>query len=107
MADVTPEGGSSIVVECSQEQAIPVVRLAGELDLSSVDAAYAAIDALGGTGDGGIIFDLEAVTFMDSSGIAFLLTALERFGQVRLRRPRELVRQVIAITGLEGSLPVE
>lgn len=107
LAEVTAEVGSSLAVEVTEEQSVPVVRLAGELDIASVATAHAALNTITRTGSGGIVFDVGGVTFMDSSGIAFLLHALARFGAVRLRDPSDLIREVIAVTGLAGTLVAE
>jgi anti-anti-sigma factor len=106
MAEVTPMNpGSSLRVVCTEEESTPVMRLVGDLDISSVEKAHAALSAI--HGDDGIVFDLGETSFMDSSGIAFLLIALGRFGHVRLRNPSSLIREVIEMTGLSDSLPIE
>ncbi|MGH8989062.1 MAG: STAS domain-containing protein [Acidimicrobiales bacterium] len=101
------EQGSSLTIECTQEHSTPVVRLVGDLDIATVSKAHEALGDVEDPAGSGVVFDLGDVTFMDSSGIGFLLTALGRFGRVRLRNPSSLIREVIQMTGLADSLPVE
>lgn len=84
-----------------------VLRLSGEMDISSVGAARPAIDeALSGAPDV-LVVDLSGLTFMDSSGIALLLSVAERVERVRLRHPSESICRLIELTGLEDALPVD
>lgn len=93
----------------------PVVVLAGQLDLATAAIAQRAVALATGEGtlgaNGGqaadVVFDMTDLTFMDSTGLTVLLTAVHRGHAVRLRRPTSLVRRVIGITGLESTLPVE
>lgn len=56
----------------------PVVQIAGEIDLSTADLVAAQFDALIGAGNSHLIADLNAVTFMDSTGLAILARVLTR-----------------------------
>jgi anti-anti-sigma factor len=95
---------AEVGVSTSWEDAVAVVAVTGELDMSNVDAlksALAAVDAAK------VVFDLRALRFMDSAGIAALLEARERIGSIALRAPSEPVRRVIEVTGLTDVLPIE
>jgi anti-sigma B factor antagonist len=107
MVEITPEPKASLIVEYIDEPAAAVMRLIGELDTSTVDKAREAIQAIPNTSEGGLVFDVAEVTFMDSAGLSLLLAGLKRFGQVRLRRPPPLVSEVIEMTGLTAFLPLE
>jgi anti-anti-sigma factor len=105
MSDLSAGAGPGLGVEHIEGRPTPVLRLTGELDIAGVDTVRAALDSVPSDADG-IVFDLSALDFMDSSGIAVLLTARERFGRVQLRRPPDIIRQVLEMTGLSDSLPI-
>jgi anti-sigma B factor antagonist len=78
---------------------MPVVAIAGELDISNVDAIEGELQPVI-VSKQRVSFDLSAVTFMDSSGIAMLLRAADAVGSVILCNPSAVVRRVIGATGL-------
>jgi anti-anti-sigma factor len=77
----------------------PLISLAGELDISNVEAIEAQVDAIVSAGQK-VSFDLSALTFMDSSGIAMLLRVADRAEAVTLCRPSAIVQRLIRVTGL-------
>lgn len=84
-----------------------VIVLAGELDIASAEAARGVLaDALEHE-PGSIVFEMAEVSFMDSSGIAVLVTAANRVPAVVLRNPRDLLRRTLEITGLTGTFTFE
>ena len=91
------------------EGAHRVVAVSGELDLHTAPQLSAALAPLAGAG-GSVLIDLTAVTFMDSSGIAVVVHALASArasgAQLALVGPQPRVRKVLAITGVDGMLPV-
>jgi anti-sigma B factor antagonist len=107
MAELTPSDGALTVgVEDADRRAI--VRLAGELDLSSISGLEVLLDPLLVRSDlDEIVFDLADLGFIDSSGLAVLVKVAGSGKRVLLRRPSYLVREVIGITGLDTLLPVE
>ena len=50
---------------------------------------------------------MSAVTFMDSSGIAMLLRAVDRVARLEVREPSESVQFVLRTTGLADVFHVE
>ncbi len=84
-----------------------LVRVAGELDLSSVPGIEAELEPLIQATPERLLFDLGAVTFMDSSGIAMLLRAAKAVPDTRVRNPSAAVLLVIEATGLHEFLHVE
>jgi len=78
----------------------PVIRLAGELDLASVEATKAGIAPYLVGSPAGVTFDLEKLTFMDSSGIALLVQVSTDVGQVSLVHVTPIVHRVLEATGL-------
>jgi len=90
-------------VETAKEGGALVFRLTGELDIQSASSAQDAVDAALGGGAERAVFDLQGLTFMDSSGIALLLSVARRL-PVEVRNPSAVIRQVIEMTGLAHSL---
>ena len=86
---------------------VPIITLTGEIDVSNVDSLRATIEPAVETAPDRVVFDLTALDFMDSSGIALLLQAATRAGSVHLRQPSAIVRRIIEITGLSEVLQVD
>jgi anti-anti-sigma factor len=78
----------------------PVIALAGELDLASVEATRAAIAPFLVNRPTVVTFDLEQLTFMDSSGIALLVQISNDVEQVTLIHVAPIVHRVLEATGL-------
>ncbi len=93
------DGPSTTVGSSFDAFGAPLISLAGELDISNVMAVEAQVDAIVSSGQK-VSFDLSALTFMDSSGIAMLLRVADRADAVALRRPSAIVKRLIRVTGL-------
>lgn len=107
MAELGPSGSSVLRAEVEAGEDATVLRLWGEMDISSVGAVRPVIDeALAGAPDS-LVVDLSGLTFMDSSGIALLLSVAERVERMRLRHPSDSICRLIELTGLEDALPVD
>jgi anti-sigma B factor antagonist len=104
---MTDNGRANTAVTFSEADGAPVIGLAGELDLASVDAVGEAIEATVARARGRLVFDLGGLRFMDSSGIALLLNVAQRVGDMRVKEPIPLVRQVIDLMGLSDILQVD
>jgi anti-anti-sigma factor len=82
--------------------ATTVVIARGELDLACRDSLRDALSDLSGA----VVVDLEDVTFLDSSCIGVLAGAAQRLrddhGDLRIRRPADVPRRALEITGLES-----
>jgi anti-anti-sigma factor len=100
----TPSGSAEIA---SDDAGFPIIKLVGEIDLSNVESVRATIDATVSSAPERIVFDLSGLEFLDSSGIALLLSAAAKSGRVELRNASEIVRRVIEVTGLAGVLPMD
>ena len=83
---------------------IAVITLTGEIDMSNVETLRGAIEPMLGEPRERVDFDLAALDFMDSSGIAFLLRVAAKAGSVHLRSPSALVRRMVQATGLTDVL---
>jgi anti-anti-sigma factor len=95
-ADVTYEDGGTAVV-----------RVVGEIDISTVNTVNAALATAAGRSPDRVVFDLSGVEFMDSSGIAALLRARKTASSIQIRNPSTVVRRLIEMTGLTDILPIE
>lgn len=83
-----------------------VVRVAGEIDIATSQHLTRAIHDAVGRGAEGLILDMSAVTFMDSSGIAALI-ASRSTATVVLRSPSDAVLRLLATTGLSDTFTLE
>ena len=80
-----------------------VVAPSGEIDLATIDALQAEVDAAASEASP-VVLDLRAVTFIDSAGLRLVLhnsRAIADFTVVR--GPRE-VQRVFDLVGLDGRL---
>ena len=83
------------------------IRLEGEIDLAAraaLDDALQTVLAVDGVGE--VALDLQAVTFADSSAVAWLLAADRRIrtrgGRMTIVACSATVRGLLRITGLNG-----
>ncbi len=108
MAELDDNEGARLEVEPgSDADGQPVIRVTGDLDISSVDGLRGAVEAATVGHPERLTFDLASLRFMDSAGIAVLLGAAKEVPTVRLRRPNDAVRRVVELTGLGEVLVVE
>jgi anti-anti-sigma factor len=106
VAELTGQADSASleVSESVESDCTIVLTLSGELDLSTVPALHTAVqDAISRKPDT-LVFDLAQLTFMDSSGIAALLSAVGAVGAVQVRNPSRIVRRIIELSGLAQTL---
>ena len=95
-------------VTFGQSNGATVVRVTGEVDLSTADRFAAAVSDRAAHGP--VVVDLEGLTFMDSAGVRAidrLLAAARARGWALRFSPamRENVRQVLWLTGVLEVLP--
>ena len=85
-----------------------LLHLSGELDLCSAPALAIALE--GPTKRGGSIgLDLAELTYMDSTGIHVILNTVHLLGErgrVVLYHPSPLVRRLIDVCGLDGTIDI-
>jgi anti-sigma B factor antagonist len=94
-------GGSKASAEYTTDPAgIPLVTIVGELDISSVPAVEAELERITASRPECVAFDLSALEFMDSSGIALLLRTAQKAARIEVRNPSRIVQRVIQATGL-------
>jgi anti-sigma B factor antagonist len=99
-------------VQIARDTTRPVLRLAGELDVSGVpdlEAAFEVVEALPAEV---ILVDLSRLSFLDSAGLEALLKAdnqAQRVGRqlVFILGEHRIVRRVFELTGMEHYLRLE
>jgi anti-sigma B factor antagonist len=87
-----------------------VLILSGELDLENAETLAAEIAKTEVAAGDVLTIDLGALDFIDSTGVALLVSAFRRFNaagsQLRLLPSRAVaVRRVMELTGLDRTLP--
>ena len=98
-------GAESSVQAADRDSGAPVVRLAGEIDISTADGIADTLCAVPGST---VVVDLSDVTFMDSSGIAELMRARQARAasghDLIIRGASKIVRKTFLVLGLEEML---
>ena len=82
------------------------VRVAGEIDIATADTVRQAVAVALEQRPAHLVFDLSAVDFIDSSGLAVLLEAAKQSDSVRIDQASNIVRRVIVATGLSGMFGI-
>lgn len=97
-------------VEAGDQGGRSVVSASGELDAHTAPMLEAEIAPLSSVEGGALIVDLSGVTFVDSTGLGVLVTALKHTREaggtldVVVATPRVL--KVLALTGLDVVIPL-
>jgi anti-sigma B factor antagonist len=104
MAELGPADEAYCAADVSREDGAAVIRLSGELDMVSVDSVRAVIDEVLASENARLVFELSGLEFMDSSGIALLISVTKKVPAVEIRNPTAIVRRIIELTGLTEIL---
>lgn len=88
----------------SQDAAAPVLTLAGELDMATIDRLDETMQPVLSAHPQRLVVDVSAVSFADSSAIAKLVVWSKAAGDMELRGASPLLRRVISAMGLERAL---
>jgi anti-anti-sigma factor len=95
-----------------EEHGFTVIGLAGELDLTNAEAVERELVAAAGGdgGEGGIVLDLNGVTFIDSAALHMLFRVARGIGDARrfgiVLEPNALVARTLEIVGLNAVTTV-
>lgn len=86
------------------------VRLDGELDMAGTFVLEPRLDEIvADPPEGGVVFDLRGLRFIDSTGLAALIGAHERLERAgvptRFVRGSDDVQRIFELAGFEGVLP--
>ncbi len=106
MAEIGQAGSAAARLEAREEDGVLVLRLSGELDVTNAKQVRSAVDAVLTSETERLIFDLEGLQFMDSSGIAMLVSVAHKVREVQVRNPSSIVRRLMELTGLTDTLHV-
>jgi anti-anti-sigma factor len=104
MAELDSTGRAVATITTGDEGGTPVISIVGELDLSNMGQAKAAIDAALTSQAQRLILELSELEYMDSSGLALLAAAARQAREIELRDPSPMVRRLIEMTGLDQVL---
>jgi anti-sigma B factor antagonist len=99
----------ALTVHVASESDCVQISLRGELEVATIDRADEALSLLEAQPSDTVVLDLSGVTFMDSTGVRFLLLADRRARQDGWRlalvpAPPE-VQRIFKLTRLEEQLP--
>jgi anti-sigma B factor antagonist len=86
---------------------VQIVALSGELDCSNAASLQERLASMPPRPAQPLIFDLTGLRFMDSAGIAVLISATTRASGVSLRNPSPVIRRVLEATGLSDLFSIE
>jgi anti-sigma B factor antagonist len=88
-----------------------ILRVEGSLKVGETAEAFRTrIDAIAGKGKGALILDLEALDYIDSTGVGALVGALKKFQagnrQIILAAPQRRVLGGLRVTHLDSLFPI-
>ena len=104
MAELGPANEAYCAAEVFREDGTAVIRLSGELDMVSVETVRSVIEGSLASPADRLVFEVSALDFMDSSGIALLISMTRKARAVEVRNPTAIVRRIIELTGLTDIL---
>ncbi|MGQ0678157.1 MAG: STAS domain-containing protein [Actinomycetota bacterium] len=87
-----------------------ILKLDGEVDIYTAGKLRDAVNQTVEEGRFRLAFDLSDMEFMDSSGLGVLIAALKRVkeheGELVLLSPRDQMRRILSLTGLDSILTI-
>ena len=109
LADLPPPDPCRLRMRSARDGDAHVIRLTGELDLTSADGVEQELRRVELTDAHAIVVDLRELTFIDSMGVRLLFQAstrsLQGTNRLVLTRGRKDVQRVFEICDLVGRLP--
>ena len=99
-----------LVVQVDQRDGWAVVRASGDIDLTTAPRLREAIVGVVVGGQPNVVLELQAVDFIDSTGLGVLVGLLKRTrsqgGDLRIVSTRTSLRKVLELTSLDRALPL-
>ncbi|MGK2949181.1 MAG: STAS domain-containing protein [Acidimicrobiales bacterium] len=99
-----------VVVGVEQRGATTVVRASGDLDVATAPRLREQVIRIVAEGQRDIILDLDAVDFVDSTGLGVIVGLLKRTrtlgGDLRLVSTRPALQRILELTALDRALPL-
>jgi stage II sporulation protein AA (anti-sigma F factor antagonist) len=97
-------------VSVSWVEGIPTMALTGEVDMASVPIVHERLGEIAGKVRGDLVIDLGLVTFLDSAGLSFLVTAHQQLasqgGRLVVFAPTPQVRRLFDVSALSSYLVI-
>ena len=97
-------------MEVSEVKGWTVVTVHGEIDVATSPTLRERLIDLVNGGATRLVLDLEAVDFLDSTGLGTIVSLLKRVrthgGDLRLVCTEARIRRLFEITGLEKAVPL-
>lgn len=91
-------------IDLTEREGCSVLAVSGEVDVATVPRLREQLHSLVAQGDRCIVVDLDAVDFLDSTGLGVLVGALKRVrssgGDLQLICNQPRIRKVFEVTGL-------
>jgi anti-anti-sigma factor len=107
--DSATHSDKAISIETAEEDGTYVIRLRGELDLSSCDEVDAELKRAEAGSFERILLDVNELDFIDSSGLQVILRAKRRADssgrRLRITRGKGHVADMFRLTALDMTLP--
>ena len=107
----TPADAAEFQVTTESSNGVAVVRVVGELDLSTHEQLHEQL--VGAAGEEPVVVDLSKCKFIDSSGIRALLLGYEAIktggggtGRVLIAGAQPQVLRVLEMTGVDDAIPL-
>jgi len=107
MAELEPQPATLQINMHLDPTGTQVVSLSGELDSSNAESLQERVASIPPQPTRPLIFDLTDLRFMDSAGIAVLISAEAKASSVSIRKPSPIIRRVLEATGLSSVFPIE
>jgi anti-sigma B factor antagonist len=83
-----------------------ILRVDGEVDLSTAGRFRAAIDRLAAAGGARLVVDLRGCAYIDSTGLAALLHGSGRTGGFAIVARDGAPREILHATAIDQTIPV-
>ena len=103
-------GQTAFSAKTEQVAGVPVVRMTGELDMQTVEAATTELRASLDGHPRALVVDMSRLTFLASAGLAMLATFNNDAGQasvaLRLVADNRAVLRPLQITGLDAAFEI-
>ena len=90
----------------SADDGSALVKVAGELDITSIEDLDEAVQPVIARGPQRLVIDVSSLRFADSSAIALWVKWSTAVRELEIREPQPLLRRVIDSMGLAGTLGV-
>ena len=93
-------------LEFKNEHGILVVKVIGKLDTMTAPKLEEELSK-NTNGVGEIVFDLEKLKYISSSGIRVLLAVKKKISNTKILKPTDEIMEVFEITGLADVFDIE